>query len=1027
MREGSRMLTIGHTKVVLLLIFSCSLPGLGLAQSIEFNFHHLTEADGIPRSTNYSFTHDAKGVLWIGTDDGLMKFSGQNIHHFRHIEGDSLSLPENRITSKGFPVGVEQLWFSAMGSLICYRRFTNDFVSFRVNDTEQDYEAFYQGKDQRIWLRIGRGNSGALWIFDPASEKFTSSIGLRGKSCQVVEDHQGNPAYIIQTEMPEKPGLEIINLLSGVIKTVEYPRTSEGVERTESTPTRGLFVESDGTTWTGGYNGLGRYSLIGNSLQGIFEMRRKKSVVADFHFVTDLVPLNEGYFLVSSDKGLLLFDRKERMFVRHFVHEDGFPGSLPFSEITSMFLEREAGLWLAGRQGEIAFSQPDKIRFENLLETKGHSVTTMRMGTDSDVWYSTSEHQSGVFSQENKQFDPVTHFTYSLMPDSQITLPPIDLFWGEGSSSWWGKVGNQFMNWQEESQRFFFLDGNYFGVPNSTEDAIQCFLRRSDGRYLFSLGRKLYRPILTDQRIDTLPWLSLAHLNPAPIIFLAEDAEKHIFIGDESGRLLILSEQQDQVVLLADLPNLGTIHALNQDTTQNTLYLATSKGLAQLSPKTFELTWLTEQDDNLPQETYYNAIPDEFGQLWLPGNNGLVRYHPDTKAFHRFTTADGLLSNVFTRNASLRVPETGEIWLGGKNGVNVFHPKDIKLSEFKPNISISELLVNDNPFEPKREENKGNINEKESLTFNYQDNTLSFRFVALDYSNPEANEYFYQMEGYDDKRVEAGTRNFVRYPNLPAGKYTFKIWATNSDKVLNEIPKILSLVIIPPIYQRWWFYLLCLLVISGILYAIFQYRLEQALKVERLRVKISSDLHDDVGGMLSGLAMQTELLELTANEERKPKLARVAEMSRSAMSRMRDTVWAIDARKDTLADLVDRMREHAEETLPPRSIQYAININRLETDRVLATDVRQSLYLIYKEAITNAAKHSNGDTVNVDLRSDEAGFTMQLHDNGTVPAKDYKTTGAGLSNMQMRAASIDATLTVNTDNGYRIVLWRKSL
>jgi len=248
------------------------------------------------------------------------------------------------------------------------------------------------------------------------------------------------------------------------------------------------------------------------------------------------------------------------------------------------------------------------------------------------------------------------------------------------------------------------------------------------------------------------------------------------------------------------------------------------------------------------------------------------------------------------------------------------------------------------------------------LTFNYQQNTLSFRFTALDYSDPEANEYYYQMEGYDQERVYAGTRNFVRYANIPAGKYTFKVWATNSDKVLNEIPKILAITIIPPIYQRWWFYLLCLLVISGILYAIFQYRLEQALKVERLRVKISSDLHDDVGGMLSGLAMQTELLELTASEDTKPKLARVAEMSRSAMSRMRDTVWAIDARKDTLADLVDRMREHAEETLTPRNIQYSINITRLELDRVLTTDVRQSLYLIYKEAVTNVAKHCTGFT-----------------------------------------------------------------
>jgi signal transduction histidine kinase len=211
------------------------------------------------------------------------------------------------------------------------------------------------------------------------------------------------------------------------------------------------------------------------------------------------------------------------------------------------------------------------------------------------------------------------------------------------------------------------------------------------------------------------------------------------------------------------------------------------------------------------------------------------------------------------------------------------------------------------------------------------------------------------------------------------------------------------------------------------MYAVFQYRLEQALKVERLRVKISSDLHDDVGGMLSGLAMQTELLELTANEDTKPKLARVAEMSRSAMSRMRDTVWAIDARKDTLADLIDRMREHAEETLAPRNIQYSINTSSLELKRSLTTDVRQSLYLIYKEAITNVAKHSSGDTVNIDLGERQGKLEMSIHDNGDVQQKAYKTTGAGQSNMRMRAASIGAELLVDTTKGFRIQLRHTAL
>ena len=171
---------------------------------------------------------------------------------------------------------------------------------------------------------------------------------------------------------------------------------------------------------------------------------------------------------------------------------------------------------------------------------------------------------------------------------------------------------------------------------------------------------------------------------------------------------------------------------------------------------------------------------------------------------------------------------------------------------------------------------------------------------------------------------------------------------------------------------------MCTLIITGIIYAGFKYRIEQALKVERLRVKISSDLHDDVGGILSGLAMQTEILELTTDEKVKPKLKRIGELSRSAMSRMRDTVWAIDARKDKLENLIDRINEHAEETLTPKKISYQVKVENLNLITNIPTDIRQSLYLIIKEALTNTAKHSNGDHVEVVLEKSGNEFLLIL-------------------------------------------------
>lgn len=995
-------------------------------QPVDFFFHKLSEEDGIPQSEEYFFYRDTKGYVWIGSDDGLHRFDGQNLESYRQQQDQPSSLPDNRITSQCYKGAGNDLWFTTHRGLVVYHREQEKFELFSVPLHQEPYQAFHHDEENRLWVRVGGQPSGSLWFFDLNTLSFSQSLPLTGKTCQILNGDDGQPAFIVQTELPNQPGLKIIDLASQDEQMVEFLKTSKDVARNRSSPTIGLYPDKDNTIWTGVYNGLGKYRLGDDEITATAYVEKSDQVSTAPSFVTDIVPIQDSFFLVSSDEGLFLFDRKNELFSYQFQSRNDQPGSLPRGGISTLMQDQHATFWLGSRQGEIAFTTKRKHLFRKVPRSTGLFITKVQLSSDNDIWISTLKNHSYRIEKKDGHIRHIKEFINTHHPDGKFTLPVVNTFLGDSNQSWWAKVGNQFLYWSPDKQKFIYYNRNTFGVPNSLEDRIECVLERKNENILINHGRKIYELRIKGEFLDTLPWYNLQHLQLAPITFLGEDSQQNIFVGDQTGRLVVLKEKGEQISLLADIPNLGTIHALQADSARSTLWLATSKGLGQLDPSTFKLSWLTEEEHQLPQETYYNAIPDEFGQLWLPGNNGLVRYHPETKTFHRFTTADGLLSNVFSRNASLRVPATGEIWLGGKNGVNVFHPKDIKLSDFKPNISFSRLLVNDLPFSPEGE-NKGNLNEKESLTFDYEQNTLSFQFVALDYSDPEANEYYYQMEGYDEERVYTGTNNFVRYANLPAGEYSFKVWATNSDKVLNEAPKVLALIITPPFYQTWWFYLACLLVISAIIYAIFQYRLEQALKVERLRVKISSDLHDDVGGMLSGLAMQTEILELTAGEDTKPKLARIAELSRGAMSRMRDTVWAIDARKDKLENLLDRMREHAEETLAPKGIQFAIQLIGLDLKQDLTTDVRQNLYLIYKEAITNSAKHSNGDSVNVLLRQSSLGFEMSIHDNGEVADKAYKTTGLGQSNMRMRAEAIDAQLQVDTKEGFLVRLTRKGL
>ncbi|MEZ5038792.1 MAG: histidine kinase [Saprospiraceae bacterium] len=208
----------------------------------------------------------------------------------------------------------------------------------------------------------------------------------------------------------------------------------------------------------------------------------------------------------------------------------------------------------------------------------------------------------------------------------------------------------------------------------------------------------------------------------------------------------------------------------------------------------------------------------------------------------------------------------------------------------------------------------------------------------------------------------------------------------------------------------------------------FSFKAEQAKVIEDLRIKLSADLHDDVGAILSGLAMQAEILECFVAPAQKENVLHLAEMSRHAMAQMRDTVWALDARKDNWGGLIDRLHDHAAEILEPRQIAFSIKIEGINRQKNLAADIRQHLYLIGKEAITNAAKHSNADQLSILLRQKDDLLEMFIQDNGQLDEnQSLKTSGLGLSNITHRAQQIGAKLSISQHNGFGISLCIRAL
>ena len=188
---------------------------------------------------------------------------------------------------------------------------------------------------------------------------------------------------------------------------------------------------------------------------------------------------------------------------------------------------------------------------------------------------------------------------------------------------------------------------------------------------------------------------------------------------------------------------------------------------------------------------------------------------------------DGLQSFEFNAGAYFRSSRTGEFFFGGINGFNAFYPEQVLANPRVPPVVFTTFKIFDQPVVGDTA-----ITYRKKIKLRYNQNFFSFEFAALDFSNPDKNQYAYKLDGFDQDWIYCGTRRYVSYTNLPPRKYTLRVKASNNDHVWNEQGISLDIEIIPPFWQRLWFRVLLLILIPGAFFSIHQWRVHD-LEMQR--------------------------------------------------------------------------------------------------------------------------------------------------------------------------------------------------
>jgi signal transduction histidine kinase len=501
-----------------------------------------------------------------------------------------------------------------------------------------------------------------------------------------------------------------------------------------------------------------------------------------------------------------------------------------------------------------------------------------------------------------------------------------------------------------------------------------------------------------------------------------------LWFNDES-ELYVLDKKSLQVESFKKPPflsqRLRTFSVDKVFAEQDLLWVGSTDGIAAFDRKNKK--WIqVETAREWPSTFIYGIIPHK-KDLWISTNSGIVRFTPRfegdtiTGPVRFFTKEDGLASTEFNSFSFAR-REDGLIAFGGIEGITLFHPDSIPAASIlaKPVLTRIELFDQFFPFEPGK-----------TAAFNSEQNQFRFHYSAVNASDPAKVSFEVRLLGQEQNWLKQENRRDVLFPAISHGEYAFQVRLTNEDGIVLPEETLFRFEILPPFWLRWWFLSGAgLILIAGIVQTvriistrklrqrIRELELERKLQEERqkTRAQIARDLHDEVSSTLSAVSMLASRADAASDSETR---GRIHEQLVEARSSMEEMIWSLSPRNDKLDKLLFRISDLAIDFAAQANFETDISIPSEIPDLQLPHETRKHIYLIVKEALTNAAKYSGANKLIMTASIEENNTLMLVvADNGKgfdlEKAAQRSRGGNGLHNMRDRAAAMGAALTIES-------------
>jgi ligand-binding sensor domain-containing protein/signal transduction histidine kinase len=994
----------------------------------ERTFRRYTVEDGLSQNSVYAIAQDSLGFLWFGTADGVNRFDGYSFTVFRPVPGDQHSI-SSTFTRYIFRSAEGDLWFGHDNGISRFQQQTQQFQPLPVlwgNNASPDVYGILDDPQRQLWFVSMAG----VFRTHPSDSSF---------SLIPVETHQGNAVQTPGVFSLKKDTRNRLWLCAteGLFLFDEQKEEFRNLPMVDALDEgcRTVIEDTQGNLWVG--TGFGNVFVLNSDLSQIRTYSEEIFGVKRFeeNLITQMIFDRAGRLWIGTfERGLYEFDPSTGTSV-HYRHETADPGSLAFDIVRSLHIDTNDNLWIGTDGGGISVTQlfPKKFNLITHRPGKKNSLSdTFVKGIHQDaqgiVWIGTAK---GL-----NRYDPVRDSCTVFIPYPDIS----------------NAVSNQVFSITEDQSGILWISSAYgicaFNKRSGTFRHYSGFseiLRISNPTVVFHtaisdsqlwLGANGILHFNTHSGRYGKPSFIPGHFFQHQFMLLHWDSSGTFWAGSSKEGLFRYDPQTNSWKNFRPVehdgnsisaPGIRSIYEEKKDI----YWIGTINGLNRYDAATGSFSRFFEKD-GLPNSFIYGILPDNKGNLWLSTNRGLSRFHPATGQFRNYTVKDGLQSAEFNTGAYHRNDRNGWLFFGGVNGVTYFHPDSITDSQFSPPIVLTDLKKFDRslelptPFHFLRE-----------IILPYNENTITFSYAAMDFSNPQQIRYSYRLEGFEPEWIQAGSRRDVRYTNLADGEYIFRVRATNADGVMGANELAVRVVIIPPYWATAWFRGLIILLFIGMIAGIVRYveyrkfrrqigELEQQKRIleerQRTRDKIARDLHDDLASTVgsAGLFVETAKRTLKDNvDQSREYLEKTSAILNEAEEAMSDIVWSVSPKHDTLQSLSTRVRLVTNDLCRANGIGSEVEVKGT-IDVPLSDEVRRGMYLIFKEALNNCLKHSNASKVEVCIGSENGRLILRVKDNGSgfsMETPQEQLGGNGIHNIRKRAEEIGAEISVISSPG----------